>query len=366
MDSEKKIMRHKASVLELASVLGNVAEACRRRGVSRTQFYEWKRRFQTHGLEGLRDMPPIVKHHPFTTPPEVVERIKELALLYPSRGCGYLESLLEAEGRSVSKVTIQKILDEHGLGKRYDRWLALEKQNAEQPIELSAEQIAFLEKQNPQFRERHVESSKPGELLNQDTFYVGRLKGVGKVYLHAVVDTCSSHAFGFLHTNKKPEAAVAVVHNDVLPFYKKLGLKVENILTDNGTEFKGTDLHPFEVYLELNDIKHRTSRIRRPQTNGFIERFNRTVLDEFFRVVFREKAFESVADLQNDLDKWLAFYNTERPHQGYRNMGRTPIETIKKFMLEDQEGGASGAALTAQRSERRRFRNQRKTVSNEA
>lgn len=166
MDSEKKVMRHKASVLELASVLGNVAEACRRRGVSPTQFYEWKRRFHTHGLEGLRDLPPIVKNHPFTTPPEVVERIKTLALLHPSRGCGYLESLLGAEDRSVSKVTIQKVLDENGLGKRYDRWLALEKQNAEPPIELTAEQIAFIEKQNPQFRERHVESSKPGELLN--------------------------------------------------------------------------------------------------------------------------------------------------------------------------------------------------------
>lgn len=198
---------------------------------------------------------------------------------------------------------------------------------------------------------------------------MGRLNGVGKVHLHAVVDTCSSHAFGFPHTNKKPEAAVAAVHNDVLAFYSKLGIRVENILTDNGTEFKGTDLHPYEVYLELNDIKHRTSRVRRPQTNGFIERFNRTVLDEFFRIVFRAKAFESVADLQNDLDKWLAFYNTERPHQGYRKMGRTPIETINKFVQEakkEKKGGASGAALTAPRSERRRFRNPQKTVSNEA
>jgi transposase InsO family protein len=342
MKAENKVIKHKLSVFELAKTLGNVAAACRQRGVSKTQFYEWKRRFQTHGIEGLRDLPPIVKNHPFTTPPEVVERIKKMATGQPSRGCGYYSELLAAEGISVSKVTVQKILDDNGLGKRYDRWLALEKMNAE-GIELTAEQVAFIEKENPQFRERHVESSKPGELLSQDTFYVGRMKGVGKVYLHAVIDTHGSYAFGFLHTNKKPEAAVAVVHNDVLPFYEKHGIEVGAILTDNGTEFCGTDAHPYELYLELCDIEHRRTRVRRPQTNGFIERFNRTILDEFFRIAFRKKLYESVAELQKDMDAWLAFYNTERPHQGYRNMGRKPIETILG-MKRKTRNGASGAA----------------------
>lgn len=149
------------------------------------------------------------------------------------------------------------------------------------------------------------------------------------------MDTYSSYAFGFLQTNKKPEGAVAVLHNDALPFYKRLKLSVENILTDNGTEFKGTDLPPFQIYLELNDIRHRTSRVRRPQTNGFIERFNRTVLDEFFRLAFRQKFYETLEALQTDLDVWLKFYNTERPHQGYRNMGRKPIETIMQFVRND-------------------------------
>lgn len=335
MKTENKIIKHKMSVLELARTLGNISDACRRRGVSRTQFYEWKRRFQTHGMEGLRDLPPIPKNHPFTTPKEVVEKIRALALNHPSKGCKYLEHLLAAEGISVSSVTVQKHLDDMGLGKRHDRWLAVERLAAESPQQLSGEQVAFLEKQNPQFRERRVESSRPGELLNQDTFYVGRLKGVGKVYLHAVVDTYSSYAFAFLHVNKRPEAAVAVLHNEALPFYRKQKLKVENILTDNGTEFKGTDTHPYELYLELNDIRHKTSRVRRPQTNGFIERFNRTVLDEFFRLAFREKAYQTVEQLQKDLDRWLVFYNNQRPHQGYRNMGRKPIETILKFVNKE-------------------------------
>jgi len=107
-----------------------------------------------------------------------------LAMTHPSRGPNYLESLLKADGIQVSFVTIQKILERAGLGSRYDRWLAMEKRQAGKPIELTAEQVAFIEKQNPQFKERHVESSKPGELLNQDTFMVGSFKGIGRVYMH--------------------------------------------------------------------------------------------------------------------------------------------------------------------------------------
>jgi len=137
----------------------------------------------------------------------------------------------------------------------------LEQRHAERGIRLTPERIAFIEKQNPCFRERHVESSRPRELLSQDTFYVGRLKGVGKVYLHAVVDTYGSYAFGFLHTSKQAEAAVAVMHNDVLPFYASHGLKVGTVLTDNGTEFCRRPEHPYELYLDLNDIEHRRTKV---------------------------------------------------------------------------------------------------------
>ena len=209
--------------------------------------------------------------------------------------------------------------------------MKLEEKAQNQEIELTPAQVALIEKANPCFRERHIESSRPGEVLSQDTFYVGVLKGVGRVYLHAVVDTYGSYAFGFLHTSKQPEAAVAVVHNDVLPFYQEKGFPVEAIITDNGREFCGKDTHPYEMYLELNDIEHRRTQVRRPQTNGFVERFNRTVLDEFFRIAFRKKLYESVEVLQTDLDAWLVHYNTDRPHQGYRNMGRRPLDTILSF-----------------------------------
>ncbi len=337
MTAEEKLARQRLSVLELAQALGNVSEACKRRGISRTQFYEYKRRFQTHGLEGLKDLPPIHKSHPFTTPPETVERILELSLQHPAWGCVRLSDHLKLEGVSVSSPTVQNILIKHGMGSKYERWLKLEELASEQAIELTPEQVALIEKANPCFRERHVESSRPGELLAQDTFYVGRLKGVGRVYLHAVVDTFSSYAFGFLHTSKRPEAAVAVLHNDVLPFYRQHGIKVSSLLTDNGREFCGSDSHPYEIYLELNDIEHRRTKVRRPQTNGFVERFNRTVLDEFFRTAFRTKFYETVEALQKDLDLWLVHYNTQRPHQGYRNQGRRPIDTIMQYLESVKE-----------------------------
>src|SRR5215211_7002172 len=224
-----------------------------------------------------------------STPEEVQEKIVSLSLSHPAWGCNRISDHLKLEGTGVSAPTVQNILNKNGLGTRYERWLKLEEKTAEKEIELSAEQVAFIEKQNPCFKERHVESARPGELLNQDTFFVGHLKGVGKVYLHAVVDTYSSFAFGFLHVSKQPEATVAVLHNEALPFYSEKDLKVENVLTDNGKEFCGSEGHPYRLYLELNDIEHRTTKVRREQTRcGFAERLNRTALDEFFREAFRK------------------------------------------------------------------------------
>ena len=330
--AEKKLVDQRLSVLQLAEVLGNVSEACRRRGISRTQFYEYKRRFQTHGIEGLNDLPPVHKTHPQTTPPETVKKILDLALEHPTWGCGRISNYLKLQGISVSGPTVQKILNRHNLGTRYHRLLKLEEKALKEKIELTAEQVAAIEKANPCFRERHVESSRPGELLCQDTFYVGHLKGVGKVYMQAVVDTYGSYAFAYLHTGKLPEHAAVILHNEVLPQYRQWGLKVQAILTDNGREFCGRDHHPYELYLALNDIEHRRTKVGRPRTNGFVERFNRTVLDEFFRIAFRKKFYASVEALQEDLDRWLEEYNYRRPHQGYRNMGKRPIDTIKEFV----------------------------------
>ena len=335
---QEKIAHQRLSVLQLAEALNNVSRACRQRGMTRTQFYDYKRRFELQGMEGLKDLPPIHKSHPQTTPPEVVERIVALSLAHPAWGCVRLSQRLKLDGVSVSSPTIQSILIKQGMASKFDRLLKLQEQVASEAIELSPEQVQQIEKGNPCFQERHIESSRPGELLAQDTFYVGTFKGVGKVYLHSIVDTYGSYAFGFLHTSKVPEAAVAALHNDALPFYQERGIEVTAVLTDNGREFCGTETHPYEVYLALNDLKHKRTKVRHPQTNGFVERFHRTVKEEFFEVALRETFYESVDALQADLDRWLVYYNTERPHLGYRNMGKRPLDTITASLSVTHEG----------------------------
>src|ERR687893_1514619 len=129
-DTNEKLAHRRLTVLELAERLGNVAEACRRGGIDRTSFYDWKRRFQLEGLDGLKDLPPIAKSHPMSTPAEVVARIEELALEHPAYGCNRIEALLALEGKRVSAITVQKILNDKGLGTRHERWLALERRHA--------------------------------------------------------------------------------------------------------------------------------------------------------------------------------------------------------------------------------------------
>jgi len=330
MTAKKKVAQTRLSLLQLAEKLGNVSRACKMHGVSRSQFYEYKRAFQEHGLEGLVDRPPIPGPHPNELPEETRAAIVDFSLQQPAFGPLRVADELRLRGVSASPSSVRNVWIKEDMETRYKRLLRMEERNAQTGIELTVEQIRLLEKANPCFKERHVESSKPGELLCQDTFYVGRLKGVGRVYLQAVVDTFGSFAFGKLYTSKRPETAVDVLYDRVLPFYAERGIRVEALLTDNGTEFKGRPMiHLYEIFLDLADIEHRHTKVGRPRTNGFVERFNRTILDEFFRTAFREKFFESVDALQADLDAWLHHYNYERPHRGYRNMGRRPIETIE-------------------------------------
>jgi hypothetical protein len=163
--AEEKLARHRLSVLELAPVLGNVSEACRRRGMTRTRFYAYKRRLELHGLAGLKDLPPIHKTHPQTTPPAIAEQIVALSLAHPAWGCVRLSAHLKLQGITVSSPTIQSIRIKHGIGTRVERLLKLAERVAAEPLELSPDQVTAIEQANPCFRERHGESSAPGELL---------------------------------------------------------------------------------------------------------------------------------------------------------------------------------------------------------
>ena len=251
MTAEAKIAQGKMTLLQLAERLRNVSEACRRRSVSRSQFYEYKRAFQEQGFQGLMDRPPIPRSFPNETPQEVREKVVALSVSHPAWGRTRIADELALERIFVSPSTIRNIWLKEGLETRYKRILKLEEERAGEKIELTEEQIRLIEKTNPCFRERKVESLYPGYLLSQDTFVVGTIKGIGKVYLQAVVDTYGSYAFGKLYASKTPETAADVLYDRVLPFYEEQGLAVERILTDNGTEYCGRKMiHLYEIFLE--------------------------------------------------------------------------------------------------------------------
>ena len=139
-----------------------------------------------------------------------------------------------------------------------------------------------------------------------DTFFVGHLKGVGKVYLQSAIDCCSRYGWGRFYTNKMPVTAVHLLNSDVLPTFEAHGIPVTTVLSDNGREFCGRpDRHPYELFLQLEGIEHRKTRVKRPQSNGIVERFHRTLLDEHFRVEGRRTWFETVEEMQAALDAYL-------------------------------------------------------------
>ena len=330
MTTKDKIARRKLSLLELARELSNVSRACKVMGYSRQQFYEIRRNFQTYGADGLIDRLPGAKGpHPNRVPSEIEQAVLDHALAHPCHGALRVEQELRLRGLQVSSGGIRGVWMRHGLLTRHERLLRLERTTAERTIELTEEQVQALERFSPEFRERHIEAPHTGALVAVDTFFVGTLKGVGKVYMQTVIDCHSRHAWARLYPSKLPVTAVHLMNADVLPTFEEHGGKVETVLSDNGREFCGRpDQHPYELFLQLEDIAHRTTRVKRPQSNGIVERFHRTVLDEHFRVEGRRTWFETIEEMQIALDAWLVTYNTARPHQGRGMNGRTPIRAF--------------------------------------
>ncbi len=330
MTTKDKIARRKLSLLELAGELSNVSRACKVMGYSRQQFYEIRRNFQTFGAEGLIDRLPGAKGpHPNRVPAVIEQAVLDHALAHPCHGALRVEQELRLKGLAVSSGGVRGVWQRHNLLNKHERLLRLEKATAERPFELSEEQTRLLERFSPEFRERHIEADHTGALVAVDTFFVGVLKGVGKVYMQSAIDCHSRYAWARLYPSKLPVTAVHALNTDVLPIFEEHGARIEVVLSDNGREFCGRpDQHPYELFLQLEEIEHRTTKVRRPQSNGIVERFHRTVLDEHFRVEGRKTWFETIDEMQKALDLWLADYNAKRPHQGRNMNGRTPLRAF--------------------------------------
>ncbi len=332
MTTADKVTRRKLSMLELAHEMGNVSKACKIMGYSRQQFYEIRRNFQAYGADGLIDRLPGARGpHPNRVSEEVEKAILDYCLSNPTKGCLSVAQNLNLQGVHVSSGGVRGVWSRHKLLSKHDRLLRFEQHVGKSRMKLTDEQIRLLERFSPEFRERHIETRWTGDLVAVDTFFVGTLKGIGKIYLQTVVDTYSRYAWGQLHTSKLPVTAVQTLNNFVLPFFDECRGRIDTILSDNGREFCGRmDQHAYELFLQLEDIEHRRTKVRRPQSNGFVERLHRTLLDEHFRIKGREKFYESVAEMQGDLDEYLVLYNTRRPHQGRGMNGMTPLQAFKK------------------------------------
>jgi len=330
MTTEHKVARRKLSLLELATELNSVSRACQIVGYSRQQFYEIRRNFQTYGAEGLLDRLPGPKGpHPNRVDESVELSILDYSLQYPTHGPLRVAQQLALQGVQVSSGGVRGVWSRHNLMSRHERLLRLERHMREQNLELSDSQVKLLERFSPEFRERHIETKHTGDLVAVDTFFVGTLKGVGRVYMQSVIDCYSRLAWGRLYTTKLPLTAVHVLNEDVLPFFEQHDAVVTTVLSDNGREFCGRpDKHPYEIFLQLEGIEHRTTKVRRPQSNGFVERLHRTLLDEHFRIQGRKVWYETLEEMQKDLDVYLHHYNHERAHQGRNMNGRVPYRVF--------------------------------------
>ena len=172
-------------------------------------------------------------------------------------------------------------------------------------------------------------SECPGYCGAQDTFYVGTLKGVGRIYQQTFIDTYCKVAFAKLYTEKTPITAADLLNDRVLPFFAEHEIPLVRILTDRGSEYCGRpDRHPYELYLAVEDIDHTRTKAKSPQTNGICERFHKTLLNEFYRVAFRKTLYQRLEQLQGDLDAFLDDYNQRRSHQGRWCFGKTPMQTF--------------------------------------
>ena len=328
---DQSLIKHKVGLLNLAEELRNVSQACRVMGVSRDTFYRVKEAKESGGLDALLHKDRRRANLKNRVDEVVEQAIRAYAIDNPAAGQVRVSNELRKQGISVSPTGVRSVWLRHELQTFRLRLAALEKKSAEQGLVLTETQVAALErKREEQLECGEIETAHPGYLGSQDTFYVGNMKGVGRIYQQTFVDTYAKVAFAKLYTTKTPIAAADLLNDRVLPFYQEHQVPLLRVLTDRGTEYCGkVEQHEYQLYLAMNDIDHTRTKAQSPQTNGICERFHKTILNEFYAVAFRKKIYATLEELQVDLDAWIASYNDERTHQGKMCCGRTPMATFE-------------------------------------
>ncbi|MGI2257556.1 IS481 family transposase [Candidatus Cardinium hertigii] len=339
MNLDQKIIKPKLGLLELAKTLGNISSACKSMGYSRDSYYRFKSLYELGGQDALHEISrkkPILANR---VDSKIEQSVIDMAIDYPAYGQLRVSNELKQQGILVSPGGVRSIWLRNDLNNIKKRLKAMEAKMTQDGIVLTESQLSALERRkNKQESCGEIDTAHPVYLGYQDTYYVGTYKGIGKVYTQVFIDSYSRVSNAKLYTDKTALTASDLLNDRVLPWYQEQSIPILRILTDRGTEYKGKiEHHAFELFLSIEGIEHTVTKSYSPQTNGFCERFNKTMKQEFFDTAMRKKIYSNLDDLQEDLDYWLYYYNYERPHSGKYCYGKTPMQTwedSKKLVLE--------------------------------